>query len=238
MKTLILLSLLSTFSVFARVPFCHDIHVLTVGVRCRVNPVLLRPTQFNLGMKAVDAKIEKLADKYKNPKKFEKYLWKKKIVPVILADDFKDKKRTKNTALYMIDGHHTMRAMAEMNLNYPVYIEVKEDLRLLDYQSFWYSMVSRKLAYLKDRGVQKRVSQLPKTLYRLTDDPYRSLSWQIRELGCYVNLDDIPFQEFFWADYLRGKVAPNELEAAKELVVSADASYLPGYKGECSQTDE
>lgn len=238
MKSLIFLSLLFSFSAIARVPFCHDIPILSVGVKCRVNPVLLKPTQFNLGMKAVDAKIEKLAEKYKNPRKFDKYLWKKKIVPVILGDDFKDKKRSQKTALYMIDGHHTMRALAEMNLNYPVYIEVKEDLRLLDYDNFWYSMVSRKLAYPKDRGIVKSVSKLPKTLYRLTNDPYRSLSWEIRELGCYVNLDDIPFQEFFWADFLRGKIAPNELEAAKELAISSDASFLPGYKGECSQTEE
>ena len=221
----------------ARTPLCQNLPVLQVGTVCRLNPVFLHPTQHTAGLKAVDSKKEKLIGKIKKSRaKLEKYL-KKKTVPVVLGAKFQGRKRIEGISFYMTDGHHTMRAFSELNLNYPAYIRVTHDLRHLDFRHFWTFMTREKLVYHKKHGKIQLVETLPKTLYRLIDDPYRSLSWEVREQGCYLNLDNIAFQEFFWADFFRKKVDVNDLEAAKELAISDLASELPGFTGKCERQE-
>lgn len=222
----------------ARAPLCERLPVIFEGTVCRLNPIFLSPTQHTAGLVAVDEKKAKLIKKYKKGRaKFDKYLFEKKIVPVVLGPSFENKIPNGKFLYYMTDSHHTMRAMAELNINYPVYIRITHDYRNLTYDYFWQTMTENNLVYHKKYGEILPVDLLPDNLYRLADDPYRTLSWIIREQGCYQNLDDIAFQEFFWADFLRDKVNADDIESAMSLAISSFASNLPGYLGECKRQE-
>ena len=65
----------------------------------------LRPTQFVLGMKEIDSKIEKM--KNMSAKKMKDYS-KAHTIPIVLGP----KKQT-----YLIDHHHYLRACWELGIN-------------------------------------------------------------------------------------------------------------------------
>jgi hypothetical protein len=82
------------------------------------------------------------------------------------------------------------------------------------------------------------ISDLPKDIRGLADDPYRSVAWQVRERGGFEKTEK-PFAEFKWADFFREHLKTHPLhhdfeEAVKEamaLAQSPEARRLPGYIG-------
>jgi len=81
-------------------------------------------------------------------------------------------------------------------------------------------------------------SDLPKSVDKLVDDPFRSLAGELRRAGGFAK-DTTPFSEFLWADFLRRNMKrkavethfEHALEKALELAKSLDANYLPGWCG-------
>ncbi len=96
--------------------------------------------------------------------------------------------------------------------------------------------------YLYDgRGIGPRpAEQLPTSLLRLEDDPYRSLVWKLKQEGWIKPQPLIPYHEFRWAAWLRSRPLPPfsskrldpALTAARQLVWSAAAQDMPGWKGD------
>ena len=121
-----------------------------------------------------------------------------------------------------------------------MYAVVKGSLTNLATADFWATMISNRWVYLNDeRGRPlKDVSELPKTIGELCDDPYRSLSWGVRDAGGYEKTE-ILYADFSWADFFRTRIViePGDdgfaraLEAAMKLCGTADAARLPGFTG-------
>jgi hypothetical protein len=82
---------------------------------------------------------------------------------------------------------------------------------------------------------------MPKTVFDLTDDPYRSLSSALKRVGGYAK-NRAPFSEFRWANFLRHRIARETVERdfdhAQELALvlaqSRETITLPGWLGPAS----
>jgi hypothetical protein len=85
-------------------------------------------------------------------------------------------------------------------------------------------------------GRRRPYSDMPKSVDKLIDDPYRSLAGELRRAGGFAK-DTTPFSEFLWADFLRRRMkrkavkTDGALEKALQLAKSVDANYLPGWCG-------
>ena len=74
----------------------------------------------------------------------------------------------------------------------------------------------------------------------LEDDPYRSLVWKLKQEGWIKPQPLIPYHEFRWAAWLRTRPLPPfsskrldpALAAVRQLVCSAAAQDMPGWKGD------
>jgi hypothetical protein len=197
----------------------------------RLEPVAildLRPTQITVGMREVKAKRKRWRDESR--KKGGEFLG-KHMIPVILGPKHRH---------YVIDHHHLARALHDEGVN-EVAVTVIANLSKLDQDSFWYVMENRDWTHPFVDGRRRPYSDLPKSVDRLIDDPFRSLAGELRRAGGFAK-DTTPFSEFLWADFLRRhmkrKVVENHfehaLEKALELAKSLDADYLPGWCGPVS----
>jgi hypothetical protein len=89
-----------------------------------------------------------------------------------------------------------------------------------------------------DEGRLHPYKDIPKTMAKLIDDPFRSLAGELRRVGGFAK-DTTPFSEFLWADFLRQRVERKTVEAhfeyalekALQLAKEEEASYLPGWCG-------
>lgn len=190
----------------------------------------LAPTQMNIGVIAMESKVKKILSKHKKGK-LESYI-KKKVAPAYLA---------KNGKYYIIDRHHTSRALYEANTplkKFPV--EVLADYSHLSMDEFFTEMNRSGKLYLLDNG-EGPLSPflLPEHIKDITDDPYRSLAWMVREKGGFKKVD-VAFLEFIWSAFLREHIElrfENESELkgylnhALKLAKSKKAKHLPGYIG-------
>ena len=61
-------------------------------------------------------------------------------------------------------------------------------------------------------GRRRPYSDLPKSVDKLIDDPFRSLAGELRRAGGFAK-DTTPFSEFLWADFLRRRVKRKTVEA-------------------------
>ena len=207
----------------------------------RLKPVAildLRPTQFTVGMREVKAKRKhwrdertkrderKKRDEY--TKKVEEFLG-KHMIPVILGPKGR---------YYVIDHHHLARALHEEGVK-DVAVTVIANLSKLDRDAFWFVMDNRDWTHPFDADGRRRpYSDMPKSVDKLTDDPFRSLAGELRRAGGFAK-DTTPFSEFLWADFLRRRMKrkivdtdfDHALERALQLAKSMDANYLPGWCG-------
>ncbi len=151
--------------------------------------------------------------------------------------------------LHLVDGHHLSWALVDlasrgiMEAKAPA--KVLADLSSSTDEEFWRTMRERNWVWLFDAEDNRiQPADLPLRLPDLKDDRYRSLAWLLREEGCFEDLDQ-PFQEFYWARYLRKKVTMNDnragtlrtaLLAAKALAHSEDSAALPGYLKQHAQS--
>ena len=186
----------------------------------------LRPTQITVGMREVKAKRKHWRDE--NRKKGEEFLG-KHMIPVILGPKHRH---------YVIDHHHLARALHDEGVK-DVAVTVIANLGKLDSDSFWFVMDNRDWTHLFDANGRRRFyGDLPKSVDKLVDDPFRSLAGELRRAGGFAK-DTTPFSEFLWADFLRRRMKrktvetdfDHALEKALQLAKSVDANYLPGWCG-------
>lgn len=181
----------------------------------------LRPTQFNVGMGEVEfkrARFEKMGKK-----KLREYLH-KKVARVIVGP----KAAAHGAYLWLIDGHHTATALSFLQGS-EMRILVEHDWSHLNVADFFKRMIERNKTWLFDNGLGPlNVNDLPATLAHLSDDPYRTLAWRVKEDNGFLKTDG-EYAEFKWADFFRTRVAPSDLNRAWRLARSPEASHLPGY---------
>ena len=134
----------------------------------------LRPTQITVGMHEVKAKREHWREQ--GTRKSEEFLG-KHMIPVILGP---------NGRYYVIDHHHLARALHDEGIK-DVAITVVADLSTLDRNSFWFVMECRNWTHPYDADGRRRpYNDLPKTVDKLIDDPFRSLAGELRRAGGFA----------------------------------------------------
>ena len=186
----------------------------------------LRPTQLTVGLREVAQKRRHWRESY--GKKADRFLG-THLIPVVIGP-----KRIN----YIVDHHHLARALHDEGVR-DVLTSTVADLSQLDEGAFWFNLENRNWTHPFDaKGRKRDVSELPKTIDALVDDPYRSLAGELRQAGGYAK-DDRPFVEFLWADFLRRRIKSKRLknnfdECLKDAILlarSPDANYLPGWCG-------
>jgi len=186
----------------------------------------LRPTQITVGMREVSEKRKRWREM--KTKKGEKFLG-NHMIPVILGP--KDRH-------YVIDHHHLALALYKEGVK-DVLVSVTSNLSMLEADAFWFVLDSRNWMHpFNDEGRRCSYTDIPKSVNKLKDDPFRSLAGELRRVGGFAK-DTTVFSEFLWADFLRRrikrKLVENDfdlaLEAALKLAKSQDAVYLPGWCG-------
>jgi len=186
----------------------------------------LRPTQITVGMREVSEKRKRWREM--KTKKGEKFLG-NHMIPVILGP--KDRH-------YVIDHHHLALALYKEGVK-DVVVAVVSNLSMLEADAFWFVLDSRNWMHpFNDEGRRCSYTDIPKSVNKLKDDPFRSLAGELRRAGGFAK-DTTVFSEFLWADFLRRrikrKLVENDfdlaLEAALKLAKSQDAVYLPGWCG-------
>ena len=186
----------------------------------------LRPTQITVGMREV--KIKRECWRADGTYKAELFLG-KHMIPVILGP---------KGQYYVIDHHHLARALHDEGVK-DVAVTIIANLSNLDHDSFWFVMDNRDWTHPFDASGRRRpYSDLPKSVDKLIDDPFRSLSGELRRAGGFAK-DTTPFSEFLWADFLRRRMKRKDVETdfdhaiekALQLAKTLDANYLPGWCG-------
>lgn len=189
----------------------------------------LLPTQAVVGDIEVFHKIRVLLNLISKKRSLDAYL-KRHVVPTVIGPGNKP---------YIIDHHHFLKAIMQTKCTAYVYSECIMNLRHMKVSAFWYLMMKNNWVYLKDEnGVGISPKKLPKNMWRLKNDPYRSLAWMAREYGGFRKVN-IPFSEFQWANFFRKRIKihhkdhhlHNALQKALKLARSKQAKHLPGYKG-------
>jgi hypothetical protein len=194
-----------------------------------LNPIpikTLRPTQVTVGLREVEEKRKKWRQRAAD--KGAKFLG-EHMIPVIWGP---------NDRHYIIDHHHLCRALLDEGVD-NILVNVVADLRRLTKASFWVFLDHRNWCHPYDgEGRRCDFDDIPRTVSKMSDDPYRSLAGELRRAGGFAK-DSTPFSEFIWADFLRRriKVKPVRedfdaaLAQALSLAKTKDADYLPGWCG-------
>jgi hypothetical protein len=177
------------------IPF-QTIVAWEVGSVEKIEILSVRPTQFYVGKKEISYRILKIEEK-RALGELSEYKKKRKGRVVIGPGNVP----------YLIDGHHFALALHEAGEE-TMWVEVVRDYSDLTTVEFWEKLKKKCWCYLKDlNGNSLPPLELPSTLLKLKDDPYRSLAWMLEKCEAYVDLD-IPFSEFLWAQFLRKRIQP------------------------------
>jgi hypothetical protein len=189
----------------------------------------LKPTQFSIGEFEVRSKLRRLEDKKRRRKDFIK----SHAVPVAISPDGE---------YYALDHHHFVVAALIAGIR-KVRIDVRADFseRKMSRAAFWKEMERKGWLYLYDQFGEgpREPLYLPFDMQGLSDDPYRSLAWMVREAGGFGNADEF-YTSFPWVEFFRRKRLlrggerrdlQRVLPAAVRLARSPQARKLPGYLG-------
>lgn len=195
----------------------------------KVSIAALHPTQMCVGLAEVRSRQVDFSQDSRD--QLLQYL-KRKPVPIV---------RNASGRLWMVDRHHRLRGLIELDADAEAYGYVVLELATSDRASALEELHRRGWLYLYDgRGLGPMVpSVLPESLTGLQDDPYRSLIWKLKKEGMIEPAPLIPFHEFRWGAWLRRRPLPpfssSELDpalpAARSLVRSLAAAHLAGWKG-------
>lgn len=186
----------------------------------------LRPTQITVGMHEVRQKQERW--RKLGATKGADFLG-RHMLPTVVGPKGRH---------YLTDNHHLARAMWDEHVP-EVLVTVQADLSRLSKVSFWRFLDNRALCHpYNDEGHRVPFEEIPASVAKLKDDPYRSLAGNLRHVGGYSK-DMTPFSEFLWADFLRSRIGrkaiernfDRALEKALKLAKSDDADFLPGWCG-------
>ena len=184
----------------------------------------LVPTQMTVGMLEVSYKRRRWRER--SASEAADFLDKVRI-PVVLGLGARS---------YLLDRHHLALALHSEGVK-ELFVSIAADMSRLPRNEFWRSLESQGCARPFDaQGRMCSHDDMPATLDGLQDDPFRSLSWAVKEAGGYTK-DETPFSEFDWADFFRSRI-PLELvrrdfahaqALAMQLARSTEAAALPGW---------
>ena len=185
----------------------------------------LRPTQITYGA----YQVAKRRKHWKKVKEAEEFLG-RHLIPVVHG--YKER-------YYIIDHHHLSRALYEEGVK-KVGVTILADLTKLSKDDFWYVMDHKAWVHPFAFGKRLAYDDLPKSVDKLEDDPFRSLAGELRHAGGFSK-ETAPYSEFLWGNFLRGRLKRKEIEAdfegaLREALVLAkgpEADYLPGWCGPC-----
>ncbi|HEA3128343.1 TPA: chromosome partitioning protein ParB [Aeromonas veronii] len=229
MKAWLLLACVLSQSAWALAPCQSD---TAVGNWCEIGIDTLHPTQGGVGQIQVDETQATLAGM--SAKQLDK-LMKKKEIPVVIAPD---------GSYWLVDRHHLTKALWQQGVKDA---RVKVIGRLQDKANFWSQMQNNHWAWLKDeKGQPLTPEQLPSSIDKLPDYPYRTLAGLLQNAGYFRKDKQVYFVEFAWASWLGKQMQwmpvdsanlAARLQQAKRLACGSDAKDLPGYPGkQCSQS--
>ena len=195
-----------------------------------VSVTALQPTQWCVGLAEVWSRQQDFARETREARLSE---LKRKPVPLV---------RNAGGHLWMVDRHHRLRALLELDRQSTTWGYVIAELDVDDHAAVLEVLDQRGWLYLFDgRGNGPRPPlELPQSLLDLDDDPYRSLVWKLKQEGLIKPQRQIPYHEFRWGNWLRRRPLPPfssrhltpALIPARRLVCSQAASKLPGWKGD------
>jgi len=184
----------------------------------------LAPTQMTVGMQEVGHKRrrwrERSVDEAAN-------FLNKTGIPVVLGWDARP---------YLLDRHHLVLALHNEGVK-NLLVSIAADMSDLPREEFWRSLESQSCARPLDaNGRMCSYNDMPATLDRLQDDPFRSLSWAVKKAGGYAK-DETPLSEFHWADFFRSRIPRKLVERdfafaqalAMQLARTTEAAALPGW---------
>jgi hypothetical protein len=189
----------------------------------------LHPTQMCVGLAEVlnrhrDFSAEK-------PEERRRYL-NGKPVPLV---------RSGSGELWMVDRHHRLRGLLEVQANATAWGYVVLELATSDPAQVLTNLRDRGWLYLYNGRGQGPLEPkaLPENLFGLEDDPFRSLVWKLKQEGVIASAPLIPFHEFRWGAWLRRRPMPPfsslrleaALPAARAYARSHAAAHLAGWKG-------
>jgi hypothetical protein len=145
-------------------------------------------------------------------------------------------------ALWMVDRHHRLRALLELDPEAVAFGYVVLQLDSRERSAALERLQQRGWLYLHDgRGLGPLpATALPTSLIGLQDDPYRSLVWKLKAEGVIRPAPLIPFHEFRWGAWLRRRPLPPfsserlepALPTARALARSAAAAQMAGWTGQ------
>ena len=209
---------------YDRIPDHDDAHRL---IEVQVHD--LQPTQMCVGLAEVRSRQRDFSQESR--KERLDYL-RSKPVPLV---------RDRIGKLWMVDRHHRLRALLEMDPEVTTYGYVIAELASDSRDEALAALQHRGWLYLHDgRGNGPwHPTELPHSLLGLQDDPYRSLVWKLKKEGLIRPQRLIPYHEFRWGAWLRTRPLPPfssaqldpALPAARRLTQSAAASHLAGWTG-------
>ena len=189
----------------------------------------LRPCQLCIGLAEIRHRQADFARE--SPKERRRYL-RRKPVPLV---------RDASGALWMVDRHHRLRGLLELEPDTTAFGYVILQLASHDPSAALEALAQRGWLYLHDGRGQGPwpPERLPQSLLSLDDDPYRSLVWKLKQEKVISPAPLIPFHEFRWGAWLRSRCLPPfgslclepALPAARALARSAAASRLAGWRG-------
>jgi hypothetical protein len=186
----------------------------------------LRPTQMTVGFREVAQKRKDW--RTRSTEAAGEYLG-RHMVPTVLGPKGRH---------YLVDHHHLAMALHQERVKH-VLVTVQADLSALSKAAFWTYLDNRAWCHPYDaEGKRRGFEDLPSSIAKLQDDPYRSLSGELRRAGGFAK-DITPFSEFLWGDFLRPRIPRKQIEAhfaaalakAMKLAKSQAAAYLPGWSG-------
>jgi len=173
---------------------------IPINTQCQVNMVDLHPTQANIGLYQVEYTKAwlNLIDSGKSQifPSINEFL-QQKIVPVVIGPEGK---------LYMVDNHHTMRAIWDYYQGEP---NIKVSIKILqnwqDKSDFWTAMQTNNYTYLGPPGAEINPREIPNSIGDLTDDPYRAAVGMAMQWGFFEKPQGEAkyFYELKWGDCLK-----------------------------------
>ncbi|MFI5362149.1 MAG: ParB-like protein [Elusimicrobiota bacterium] len=189
----------------------------------------LKPTQFSVGEFEVRSKLRRLLGK----KSRRRELIKTHVVPVAISPEGE---------YYALDHHHFVLAALDAGIK-RVRFDVRADFskRRMSRAAFWKAMRRNGWLYLYDQFGEgpREPLYLQSDMRGLSDDPYRSLAWMVREAGGYGSDADY-YTSFPWVNFFRKRRLLRDSERrdlkkvlpeAVRLARSPAARTLPGYLG-------
>ena len=189
----------------------------------------LQPTQLCVGMAEIRSRQRDFAAD--SPEALRRYL-SRKPTPLV---------RSASGELWMVDRHHRLRALLELDPEATAFGYVVLQLPVSERAAVLEVLHQRGWLYLYDgrgHGPHPPLA-LPRSLADTQDDPYRSLVWKLKREGVIAAAPLIPFHEFRWGAWLRSRNLPPfcserlepALPAARALARSPAARALAGWLG-------